>query len=244
MQRKDRSLGERSYWLLPGQYFDRETNTHYNYFRDYDPAQGRYIESDPIGLTGGINGYGYVESDPLDLVDPMGLMGQGPGAGQARAPVRANLVAMQNMAAIAYAYRGSQQWNNASPQQWNGQFGVGTNKCNLFVWTVINQAGLQAPTTWCGAANQKSQQQCTPSAAAQWGVAWWAAAAGSNVPDWPVYTGNLGAIPPGSVVSSGPHVGVYIGNGQVVSATPSSGVTLNGLGAYGSNPTVRVYTGP
>jgi RHS repeat-associated protein len=38
---------------FPGQVFDRETNNHYNYFRDYDPQTGRYIESDPIGLNGG-----------------------------------------------------------------------------------------------------------------------------------------------------------------------------------------------
>lgn len=42
---------------FPGQLYDRETNLHYNYFRDYDPQLGRYVESDPIGLAGGVNTY-------------------------------------------------------------------------------------------------------------------------------------------------------------------------------------------
>ena len=46
---------------------------HYNYFRDYDPVVGRYIESDPTGLFGGINTYAYADSSPVDSADPYGL---------------------------------------------------------------------------------------------------------------------------------------------------------------------------
>ena len=58
---------------LPGQYFDRETNLHYNYHRGYDPSLGRYEESDPIGLKAGLNTYLYVSANPLGASDPMGL---------------------------------------------------------------------------------------------------------------------------------------------------------------------------
>lgn len=56
-----------------GQYFDSETGTHFNWMRDYHPSTGRYIESDPIGLRGGANTYGYVGGNPLGYVDPFGL---------------------------------------------------------------------------------------------------------------------------------------------------------------------------
>jgi RHS repeat-associated protein len=58
---------------FPGQYFDSETGHSYNYFRDYDPSTGRYIESDPFGLVGGLNSYRYVGDNPLVWEDKLGL---------------------------------------------------------------------------------------------------------------------------------------------------------------------------
>jgi RHS repeat-associated protein len=66
-------MGAFTYELrFPGQFFDQATYLHYNYFRDYDPRTGRYLESDPIGLAGGINTYTYVGSNPLARTDARG----------------------------------------------------------------------------------------------------------------------------------------------------------------------------
>jgi len=58
---------------LPGQYYDAESGLHQNNFREYDPNIGRFPESDPIGLEGGINTYAYVEGSPLSSIDSLGL---------------------------------------------------------------------------------------------------------------------------------------------------------------------------
>ena len=59
---------------FPGQQFDAETASHYNYFRDYEAGTGRYLQSDPIGLMGGPSTYVYVSTDPLKLSDRSGLV--------------------------------------------------------------------------------------------------------------------------------------------------------------------------
>jgi RHS repeat-associated protein len=68
---------------FPGQYYDAETGLHYNYYRDYDPQTGRYVQSDPIGLRGGINTFAYVDSSPVAYVDEVGLQ---KNAGRTRLP--------------------------------------------------------------------------------------------------------------------------------------------------------------
>ncbi len=59
---------------FPGQVADTESGWYYNWYRDYNPALGRYVQSDPIGLaSGSMSTYGYVNGNPLSAYDDMGL---------------------------------------------------------------------------------------------------------------------------------------------------------------------------
>jgi RHS repeat-associated protein len=87
---------------LPGQYADKETGLYYNDHRYYDPTRGRYLTPDPLGLSGGANGYAYVNGNPLKYIDPKGLVlfafdgtgnGETPPAGDSISNVRKFLAA-------------------------------------------------------------------------------------------------------------------------------------------------------
>ena len=87
---------------FPGQYYDAETGLHQNWHRDYDPRIGRYVQSDPVGLAGGSNSYGYVQQNPNRHTDPTGQLIPAVAAGVAGACAR-NPACVRAVAATAQA---------------------------------------------------------------------------------------------------------------------------------------------
>jgi RHS repeat-associated protein len=77
-----------------GQYADVETGLHYNRFRYFSPALGRYLSVDPVSLLGGPNLYAYAENDPINRSDPLGLFSWGAVAAAVGAGAAALAVAV------------------------------------------------------------------------------------------------------------------------------------------------------
>ena len=124
---------------FPGQRYDSVSGLNYNYFRDYESATGRYVESDPIGVLsklmanyspsdvdgveaafpmyfGSSNTYAYAAANPVVVIDPLGLFddfGRGRGGeGQGDHPGGCPLIVDITIAVIPRFYPGlpSMHW--------------------------------------------------------------------------------------------------------------------------------------
>jgi len=131
---------------FPGQFADQEPGLRYNYTRDYDPSVGRYVESDPIGLLGGIDTYAYVNGNPISYSDLSGLAKQ--------------LIIGGGITAITPMFGGGfnfnigfnfDGWNSSVYIQDQGNIGVGTGAF-LGVGLNLSLADAAAPTTGFDAA--------------------------------------------------------------------------------------------
>ena len=195
---------------FPGQYWDEEKQSWYNYFRDYDATTGRYLQSDPIGLAGGINTYGYVGGNPINYFDPTGLCS-----------------CPTNLAATAKADEGSDKW---AYNKSNGKFGRNTNKCNQFVDDKVREAGgsLPMPNGWFNG---------NPLLAGQWGDPSYEIE-GWEVVKGPPQPGDVIVIKANYSDATG-HVGIVTGIGETTSAA-SDVVRSNDWGfRQDQNPVIR-----
>lgn len=116
-----------------GMFYLQEAGLYLTQYRVYDPGTGRWLSRDPIGETGGINLYGYVENDPINLIDPLGLDG-----------VAAAQWARSQVGKPGYGYLDTSAESRGKLQDSLdslGMRGVRSPKCNKFVWDALATGG-------------------------------------------------------------------------------------------------------
>ena len=202
---------------------------HYNYFRTYDPTTGRYLESDPIGLGGGLNSYGYVGGNPTRFFDFFGL----------EEGSESNLSKRKALADWALEQNGSTDFGvdkNYSPQ-----YPADSYKCSGF--TCAAAAAADAATTVTVPDGEGTLDRC-PTAIEL---------AKCNVPNWRLLKpgespepGDIMADPRSSPVPGVTgHAAVIVGDGS--KGTTTVGAHYDRVGPLGhdypSNPEYRRYTG-
>ena len=118
---------------------------HYNYFRYYDPGTGRYITPDPIGLAGGINLYAYVGNNPVNWIDPWGLLSylvSRPLAGRAGAAASHNFIVTHaqfvgDPNANVYSYGMNAEGNVGRVDHNTTGFSEGTHAADIAAWNAL-----------------------------------------------------------------------------------------------------------
>jgi RHS repeat-associated protein len=117
---------------FPGQRYDSASGLSYNYFRDYESGSGRYAQSDPIGLEGGISTYSYVKGNPLLYQDPTGL---NPAAAAGAVVLRVYVGLAARCEAIYQSYKALQGLCRGCDSHCDFNF----SSANCACWTTVVQ---------------------------------------------------------------------------------------------------------